>query len=580
MKRTLLLLLLLLFIKLSAQDYYFGENFHFHGFSTDERMMVRRKQVYVNSAKYLWHVYGSFDNTEKLPGSGLNNVPNSPILLGIKLSPKLKNYFTAPVQNISKVYYSYIVPDSSDAVIVAMGINRDNRTDYVYRIVENDSIELMPWSPIPKLSMEYGSKVHYGAIGTFNYPGKQILIEVRHKKLYGIRDGYIIDWRKNLRPILKQIIARGSGEYGYFNVLDDSLNKKQVRGYDKRTGVPVDWTFQKDSITEFDLEFDKHETVPYSIHLIKNINGKVDTLLLEWWTQLDKFTISNQHLTEVGEYELLVHKTGDLSKYSDNEILRISYRIVPKSLKTAQSVWPVIWPYLLAGGIIVFAGFFMMRYRNRQRMKRLEQQKQALTLQIKNIQAQLNPHFMFNAINSIQNLIQKNDLIGTNHYLSKFASVTRATFENAEKEMNTLSEELQLLDDYLQMEQLRFGFHYQIENRILVHADLIEVPTMLLQPIVENAVKHGISALGNKGVIHITIDQLEQSLQLCVADNGSGFECSEANNKSGYGLRLSKDRLNLLSQLYPENTFYFQVQSKDCNTQVCILISNWISNNE
>lgn len=187
---------------------------------------------------------------------------------------------------------------------------------------------------------------------------------------------------------------------------------------------------------------------------------------------------------------------------------------------------------------------------------------------------------MFNAINSIQNLIQKKDLVGTNHYLSKFAAVTRATLENAEKEMNALSGELQLLDDYLQMEQLRFGFHYQIENRILVHADLIEVPTMLLQPIVENAVKHGISALGNKGVISITIDQLEQSLQLCVADNGSGFECSEANNKSGYGLRLSKDRLNLLNQLYPENTFHFQVHSNDGNTQVCILITNWISNNE
>jgi len=584
MKRTLLLLLLLLFFKTWAQDqqgndYFFGENFHFHGFSTDKRMMIRNNVEYVKSAKYIWHVYRSFDNKVKLPGDGLNDIPNSPILLGIKLSPKLKNYFSAPVQNISKVYYSYIVPDSSDAIIVAMGINKDNYKDYVYRVVEHDSIELISWSPIPKLSMEYGAKVPYGAIGTFNYPGKQILVEVRHKKNYGIRDGYIIDWRKNNRPVLKQLIARGSGKYGYFNVLNDSLNKGQVQSYDTHTGVPVGWTFQKDSITEFDLEFDKHETVPYSIHLIKNSNGQVDTLRLEWWTQLDKFTISNQYLNEVGQYDLLVHKTGNLSKYKDSEILRISYRIVPTAIKTTQAVWPIIWPYLLAGSIMVCAGFFMMRSRSRIKMKQVQQQKQAVTLQIKNIQAQLNPHFMFNAINSIQNLIQKNDLIGTNHYLSKFASVTRATLENAEKEMNPLSEELQLLDDYLQMEQLRFGFHYQIENKISVHADLIEIPTMLLQPIVENAVKHGIAILGNTGMISIIIDQLGQTMRIYIEDNGAGFDYTVENNGSGYGLRLSKERLNLLNKLYPENTFHIEIKTTNNKTQVCILISNWISKN-
>lgn len=78
MKRTLLLLLLLLFFKTWAQDqqgkdYFFGENFHFHGFSINKRMMVRNDVEYVKSAKYIWHVYRSFDNKVKLPGDGMND---------------------------------------------------------------------------------------------------------------------------------------------------------------------------------------------------------------------------------------------------------------------------------------------------------------------------------------------------------------------------------------------------------------------------------------------------------------------------------------------------------------------------
>ena len=102
---------------------------------------------------------------------------------------------------------------------------------------------------------------------------------------------------------------------------------------------------------------------------------------------------------------------------------------------------------------------------------------------------------------------------------------------------------------------------------------------MLLQPIVENAVKHGIAILGSSGMINITIDQLGQTMRLCVEDNGAGFDYTIENKESGYGLRLSKDRLTLLNKLYPENTFHFEVKTTNNKTQVCILIANWISKN-
>lgn len=184
---------------------------------------------------------------------------------------------------------------------------------------------------------------------------------------------------------------------------------------------------------------------------------------------------------------------------------------------------------------------------------------------------------MFNAINSIQNLIQKNELEATNYYLSKFSSLTRASLENAEKQMNVLSQEIQLLDDYLKMEQLRFGMHYQIKNELTVHSDLVEIPTFLLQPLVENAVKHGIATRGLEGLIVVSFEQQEQSLLLSVADNGMGFTESSPPSKSGYGLRLTRERLLLLGQLYPENDFRMQISSQPGNTKITISISNWIN---
>jgi len=272
-KRLLLLLFACICYVGKAQDskgndYYFGENFMFEGISTDKRMLVRQSFSYQASDNEVWRVFDHFDNTKTLPGKSMDIQPKSPIMLGIKLNPKLKNYFSAEVQNFSKHYNSYLIPDSSDAIIIALGINKDNIHQFHYRVVENDSIELVNWSPIPALEMKYGAKAPYGAIGTFNYPNKQILVEVAHKDQYGIRDGYIIDWRKNSRPILKQIIARGAGKYGYYNLRYDSLNNGYASQFDKISGIPLDWAFPKDSVTSFSLEFAPHETIPYSIHLI------------------------------------------------------------------------------------------------------------------------------------------------------------------------------------------------------------------------------------------------------------------------------------------------------------------------
>ncbi len=578
MQRILLLIMLLPLLAVRAQDsegndYYFGDSFHFHAVETDARMMVRNEITLSTSDKYIWHIFEKLDNSIKLPGKGLDIRPNSPIILGIKLHRKLKNYFSPNIQNISKTYHSYLIPDSSDATIIAMGINENNLQDFVYRVVENDSIELIPWFPIPALSMKYGAKVPFAAIGTFNYPEKLIMVEVRHKKQVGIREGYLIDWRKNKKPVLEQITASGIGAYGYLNLLDPKLNKRYMLSNAGRTDAPLAMQFEKDSLQGMELTFANHQTTPYSINLIRTIGNERDTIGLEWWTQENRYLVPKEYFNSIGDYELLIHKCGHLRKYTDADILRIAYHIVPPKSMHSQSFWIVLIIFI---GIVALL-FFFMRFSARRRLIKVEQQRQSASLQIRNIQAQLNPHFMFNAINSIQNLIQKNDLEATNYYLSKFSSLTRASLENAEKQMNVLSQEIQLLDDYLKMEQLRFGMHYQIKNELTVHSDLVEIPTFLLQPLVENAVKHGIATGGLEGLIVVSFEQQEQSLLLSVEDNGMGFTESSPPSKSGYGLRLTRERLLLLGQLYPENDFRMQISSQPGNTKITISISNWIN---
>lgn len=116
--------------------------------------------------------------------------PASPILLGKKLNPLLTDYFTTPIKSMSKSFVGYIISDGSEAIVIAVGINKDNYHEYEYRVVENDSTEVIPWSKIQRLEQKYGAKQPYGFIGTFKALGKQLLVEVKNVKEYSIREGY------------------------------------------------------------------------------------------------------------------------------------------------------------------------------------------------------------------------------------------------------------------------------------------------------------------------------------------------------------------------------------------------------
>jgi LytS/YehU family sensor histidine kinase len=174
--------------------------------------------------------------------------------------------------------------------------------------------------------------------------------------------------------------------------------------------------------------------------------------------------------------------------------------------------------------------------------------------------------------------MNKNQTRDANHYLAKFADLTRKVLDSSEQELISLEDELKILDDYLQMEQLRFGFEYRISVDEKINIANTEVPAMLLQPFVENGVKHGIATLHEKGLIEVVIDKDGNDLLLKVVDNGKGF--GEMNGKekgSSLGIKLSEERIVLLNKVYKEHPSSLAIQSSDSGTSVSMRLANWVS---
>ncbi|MGC4104627.1 sensor histidine kinase [Ferruginibacter sp.] len=223
--------------------------------------------------------------------------------------------------------------------------------------------------------------------------------------------------------------------------------------------------------------------------------------------------------------------------------------------------------------LLFFIPFFIYRKNKQQQLLTSNFKKTQQQLELKAIHAQLNPHFIFNALNSIQSLINQNKIDNANHYLTEFSSLLRQSLGNAEKEMIPLAEEINALEHYLNLEQLRFNFTYNITVAPEIKTSATEIPALLLQPIIENAVKHGISHLQKKGNVAVNFVMDEQDMIATITDNGKGFDTAET--FSGHGLRLTEERITLLNQLLKTPTISCSTDSNINGTVVLLRFKNW-----
>jgi two-component sensor histidine kinase len=221
---------------------------------------------------------------------------------------------------------------------------------------------------------------------------------------------------------------------------------------------------------------------------------------------------------------------------------------------------------LLSGGI----AFFVYKASVKAIRKKEENKRLITELELKAIRSQMNPHFIFNALSSIQHLINQGKNSDANQYLLHFAKLLRMVLATTEKKLVSLSEEIEQLELYLQLEQLRVPFDYRIEVDDSIQPDNEEIPGLLIQPIVENAVKHGVSD-HQGGTITVHFSKKDHVLLAAITDDGVGFFSSSL-PMNGFGLKATEERLRLLNEDFKTNIGFRMERNHPAGTKVVISI--------
>lgn len=207
---------------------------------------------------------------------------------------------------------------------------------------------------------------------------------------------------------------------------------------------------------------------------------------------------------------------------------------------------------MILGALIILLGSTLVAWIiikiNGRRIKRREAARRKLSeLELKAIRSQMNPHFIFNAMGSIQNLMNHNQTEKANLYLSRFAKLMRMVLSSSNKKLVSLADELELIRLYLELEKLRIDFRYNIKLVDTVNPETEEIPGMLLQPFVENAVIHGITPKG-EGNIEVEISKSGLNLVCTIIDDGVGIDPAKTGNGNGLAMKFAEKRVNLLSE--------------------------------
>lgn len=182
-------------------------------------------------------------------------------------------------------------------------------------------------------------------------------------------------------------------------------------------------------------------------------------------------------------------------------------------------------------------------------------------LELKSLRTKMNPHFIFNSLNSVNHFIAQNDEKSANQYLSRFSKLMRDVLESSDKDFVSLDKEIELLDVYLKLEHQRFEdkFEYSLEVAPDVRDLECMVPPMLVQPFIENAIWHGLRYIDYPGVLAVRFFQQNDSLHIEVEDNGIGRKASQAlktKNQSQHqstGINHSQSRVEIVNKVYGES---------------------------
>ncbi|WP_412561734.1 histidine kinase [Winogradskyella sp. MIT101101] len=312
---------------------------------------------------------------------------------------------------------------------------------------------------------------------------------------------------------------------------------------------------RKEADKKGDLVVGKDATRKLSEALIKKGDTEEGLAMIENYENIvdELYAKKEQEISQAARFSrnLAIQQNRITALESDRALSRSTYELTQEKNKRQQLII-----YSLIGGLVLLliTGFMMYKYIKQQRLANN-------LLALKSLRSQMNPHFIFNALNSVNSFIATNDERTANKYLSDFSHLMRSVLENSEEDFIPLKKEIELLDLYTKLEHFRFQdkFDYSIKVDESIDVDEFQIPPMLLQPYIENAVWHGLRYKTEKG--HLNIEILPKSkdeIAIVITDDGIGRERSKAlktanqKKQNSKGMNNIKKRVAILNEMYKD----------------------------
>jgi tetratricopeptide (TPR) repeat protein len=367
-------------------------------------------------------------------------------------------------------------------------------------------------------------------------------IQLRKEALEDIQDienDSIIDNESALTP-QKQNYKIGNA-YFLQRDFDNAIPflEKSIKEADSKEDLIV----KKDATRKLSEVYASAGDYEKALETFKEYTAAVDELYVKKEQEISRAARFNRSIAE---------KQNRISSLeNDRQLSESKYQLTTERNKNQQIII-----YSLSGGLILLlvTAYFMFKYIKQQRLANN-------LLALKSLRSQMNPHFIFNALNSVNSFIASNDERAANKYLSEFSFLMRVVLENSEEDFIPLEKEIELLELYAKLEHFRFKdkFDYSINVDDSIDVQEYQIPPMLLQPYIENAVWHGLRYKTEKGHLNIDISKKnEDEITITVTDDGIGRERSKAlktenqQKQNSKGMGNIKKRVAILNAMYKD----------------------------
>lgn len=466
---------------------------------------------------------------------------------------------------------------------------------------------IMIYDPVNlRLIKKIGVNEEHFSVQLQNIPGTNVMCRLysRGLMLYdyknnnqvhlSLNDG-LISYSNSAISFANQNLFVGGANYIQSIPIDNIVGKKFVNRKCYLSSIEL---FNQDFKTDTLPQYLHHLTLPYNKNFITlsfastefekperlEYRYKMDDVDPDWvYVNHLNRTISYNDLSP-GKYLFHAAVKNNDGRWSDDAV-NLSVNIIPAWWQT--NLFKVALAVSIVALLYLLVRWRIHAVRTHEQLK-VRYEKELLELEAKALRAQMNPHFIFNCMNSIKSLIQKNEQEKAITYLTIFSKLIRTVFQNSDKREITLFNEIETCRLYTQMESMRFDNKFDYRFNIDPTLDLksIMVPALIIQPFIENAIWHGIMPKQDGGMVSVTVDKTDHTIHCIIDDNGIGRDISKQNKfyaKDGSheskGEHLTQARLDL-DNLLNERSAKIEIIDKKNENNISVGTTVIVSFNE